>query len=54
MVLVSFKAGLSRFNSKKLTGASDKLIQGCILHEDYELNRIVNNKIVTTELYYEF
>jgi integrase len=48
------KAGLSDSIVKKLTGASDKLIQGCILHEDYELNRIVNNKIVTTELYYEF
>ena len=48
------KAGLSDSIIKKMTGASEKLIQGCILHEDYELDRIVNNKLVTVELYYEF
>ena len=48
------KAGLSDSIIKKMTGASEKLIQGCILHEDYERDRIVNNKLVTVELYYEF
>lgn len=48
------KAGLSDSIIKKMTGASEKLIQGCILHEDSELNRIINNKLVTVELYYEF
>ena len=48
------KAGLSDSIIKKMTGTSEKLIQGCILHEDSELNRIINNKLVTVELYYEF
>ena len=39
---------------KKITGASDKLIQGCLLTEDDELKKIINNKIVMAELYYEF
>ena len=48
------KAGLSDSIIKKMTGASEKLIQGCILREDSEWNRIINNKLVTVELYYEF
>jgi hypothetical protein len=30
------------------------LIQGCLLTEDNELKKIINNKIVMAELYYEF
>ncbi len=48
------KAGLSDSIIKKLTGASEKLIQGCLIHQDDELKKIINNKIVMTELYYEF
>lgn len=48
------KAGLSDTAIKKITGASDTLIQGCLLTEDDELTRIINNKIVMAELYYEF
>lgn len=48
------KAGLSDSVIKKITGASDKLIQGCLLTEDDELKKIINNKIVMAELYYEF
>ncbi len=48
------KAGLSDSIIKKITGASDKLIQGCLLHEDDELIKIINNKIVMAELYYQF
>lgn len=48
------KAGLSDSAIKKVTGASDKLIQGCVLHDDDEWKRIINNKVVMAELYYEF
>ncbi|MCI9314902.1 MAG: hypothetical protein HFI57_07950, partial [Lachnospiraceae bacterium] len=48
------KAGLSDSVIKKITGASDKLIQGCLLTEDDELKKIINNKIVMAELYYGF
>lgn len=48
------KAGLSDSIIKKMTGASEKLIQGCLIHQDDELKRIINNKIVMAELYYEF
>lgn len=48
------KAGLSDSAIKKITGASDKLIQGCVLHDDDEWKKIINNKIVMAELYYEF
>lgn len=48
------KSGLSDSVIKKIIGASDKLIQGCLLQEDDELIKIINNKIVTAELYYEF
>lgn len=48
------KSGLSDAAIKKITGASDKLIQGCVLEEDDELIKIINNKIVSAELYYDF
>lgn len=48
------KAGLSDTVVKKITGASDTLIQGCLLTGDDELTKIINNKIVMAELYYEF
>lgn len=48
------KAGLSDSVIKKITGASDTLIQGCLLTGDDELTKIINNKIVMAELYYEF
>lgn len=48
------KAGLSDSIIKKMTGANDKLIQGCLTHEDEELARIINNKIVMAEMYYAF
>lgn len=48
------KAGLSDSVIKKMTGASDKLIRGCFMHEDEELDKIINNKLVTVDLYYEF
>lgn len=48
------KSGLSDSVIKKITGASDKLIQGCVLHEEDDLIKIINNKIVMAELYYDF
>lgn len=48
------KAGLSDSVIKKMTGASDKLIKGCFQHEDEALDKIINNKLVTVDLYYEF
>ncbi len=48
------KAGISDSIVKQITGASDKLICGCLYNEDEELKRIINNKIVTVDLYYEF
>ncbi len=48
------KEGLSDSIIKKMTGASEKLIQGCLLQEDTELKRVINNKISAVELYYEF
>lgn len=48
------KAGLSDSVIKKITGASDKLVQGCVLQDDDELIQIINNKIVTVDLYYKF
>lgn len=46
------KAGLSDSVIKKMTGASEKLIQGCLMHN--ELKKIINNKLVMVEMYYEF
>lgn len=48
------KAGMSDSVIKKMTGASEKLIQGCLLQEDNELKQIINAKIVMAKLYYEF
>lgn len=48
------KAGLSDSIIKKITGASDKLLEGCIVHEDEDISRIINNKLVNVELYYQF
>ena len=48
------KAGLSDSVIKKMTGASEKLIHGCLIHDDNEWKRIINNKIVMVEMYYEF
>ena len=48
------KAGLSDSVIKKVTGASEKLIQGCLFHEDNELKQIINAKILMAEQYYEF
>ena len=48
------KAGLSDSVIKKMTGASEKVIQGCLLHEDNELKQIINTKILMADQYYEF
>lgn len=48
------KAGLSDSVIKKVTGASEKLIQGCLFHEDNELKQIINAKILMADQYYEF
>jgi len=48
------KAGLSDSIIKKMTGASEKVIQGCLLHEDNELKQIINTKILMADQYYEF
>lgn len=48
------KAGLSDSIIKKMTGASEKLIQGCLLQEDNELKKIINTKILMAEHYYNF
>lgn len=48
------KAGLSDTVIKKITGASDKLVQGCVLQDDVELIQVINNKLVTVDLYYKF
>lgn len=48
------KAGLNDSIIKQITGASDTLIKGCIIHKDEDIERIINNKLVNTELYYRF
>ncbi len=48
------KAGLSDSVIRKVTGASEKLIQGCLFHEDDKLKQIINSKILMAEQYYEF
>ncbi len=48
------KAGLSDSIIKKMTGASEKIIQGCLLQEDNELKQIINAKILMADWYYEF
>lgn len=48
------KAGLNDSIIKQISGASDTLIKGCIVHEDEDIERIINNKLVNVELYYQF
>lgn len=48
------KAGLSDSIIKKMTGASEKIIQGCLLQEDNELKQIINAKVLMADWYYEF
>ena len=48
------KAGLSDSVIKKMTGASEKVIQGCLLQEDNELKQIINTKVLMADWYYEF
>lgn len=48
------KTGLNDSIIKKITGASDKLIKGCIVHGDEEIGRIINCKLVNVELYDQF
>ena len=48
------KAGLSDSIIKKMTGASEKIIQGCLLQEDNELKQIINAKRLMADWYYEF
>lgn len=48
------KAGLNDPIIKQITGASDTLIRGYIVHEDEDIERIINNKLVNVELYYQF
>lgn len=48
------KAGLNDSIIKQITGASDTLIRGCIVHGDEDIERIINNKLVNVELYYQF
>ncbi len=48
------KAGLSDSIIKKVTGANEKLIQGCLFHEDNELKQIINAKVLMADWYYEF
>ena len=50
------KVGLNDSIIKRITGASDTLIKGCIVHEDDEevIGRIINRRLVNVELYYQF
>ncbi len=48
------KAGISDSAIKKITGANEKIIQGCLMYDDEELKQIINNKIVKAEFYYDF
>lgn len=48
------KAGLNDSIIKRLTGASDTLIKGCIVHNEEDIERIINVKLVNTELYAQF
>ncbi len=47
-------AGLNDHIIKEITGASDLLISGCILNNEKDWYREINNKLVTVDLYYEF
>lgn len=48
------KVGLNDSIIKQITGASDTLIRGCIVHGGEDIERIINNKLVNVELYYQF
>lgn len=48
------KTGLNDSIIKQLTGASDTLIKGCVVHEDEDIERIINTKLVNVELYDQF
>lgn len=48
------KAGLNDSIIKQMTGASDKLIKGCISHDEEDMGNIINSKLVNVELYYKF
>lgn len=47
-------AGISDTIIKQITGASDKLINGSVNQDDESMNEIVNNKLVTVNMYYKF
>lgn len=48
------KVGLNDSVIKKITGASDKLIEGCIDHREKDVERIINTRLVNVELYNRF
>lgn len=48
------KSGLSDSVIKKMTGASEKLIQGCLLYDINEWKQIINTKIMMADQYYEY
>lgn len=48
------KTGLNDSIIKKLTGASGTLIKGCIVHDNEDIGRIINTKLVNVELYDRF
>lgn len=48
------KTGLNDSIIKQITGASDTLIKGCIVHEDKDIERIINSRLVNVELYDQF
>ncbi len=48
------EAGISDSVIKKMTGASDKIISGCLDQDECNMNRNINNKLVTIELYDKF
>lgn len=39
---------------KAITGASEKIIRGCILNDNKNINQKINNKLVSVEMYYDF
>lgn len=48
------RAGIGDSAIKRITGANEKIIQGCLVSDDNELKRVINNRIVMAELYYDF
>lgn len=47
------RAGLNDSVIRKMTGASDRLISGCISCEE-DVTQMINNRLVTVALYYRF